>query len=37
LWADPPIHPLPDMDLCVHNTWFEYELEHWGEMTLLED
>jgi len=37
LWADPPIHVIPDMDLCVHNTWFEYELEWWGEMALLED
>lgn len=37
LWGDFGIHPLCDYDLCVPNTWFEYEEEASNEYNMVED
>lgn len=37
LWGEIAIRPIPDFDLSVPNTWFEYEEEVWGEQNMLED
>ena len=37
LWGETAIHPIPDFDLSVPNTWFEYEEETWQTFAMIDD